>query len=73
MCWRFWDDFNGDIGLKREKKVVFVIVVIFILGGVVIVGILLYYLKINDYFKKIDEMVIVFGVGFVIYFIFCLF
>lgn len=72
VCWRFRDDLNGDIGPKREKKAASVIAVTFILGGAATVGISLYHLKINDHPKKTDEMVIVLGVGFVIYLIFCL-
>lgn len=73
VCWRFRDELNGEIGLMCEKKVMLVIFIIFIFGGIVIIVIVLYYLEIKDYFEKIGEMMIVLGVGFVIYIIFVFF
>lgn len=71
VLWRFRDDVNGDIGPKREKAAASVIAASFILGGSATLAISLYHLKINDHPKKTYEMLIVLGIGFVIYLILC--
>lgn len=73
VCWRFCDEFNGEIGIMREKKVSIVIVILFIFGGIVIIVIVFYNFEIDDYFFKIDEMKVVFGVGVLLYVIFIFF
>lgn len=67
VCWRFRDELNGEVGPLREKKATSVIAVTFIFGGSATIVIALYHLKIKDHPEKAGEMMIVLGVGFVIY------
>lgn len=67
VCWRFRDELNGEIGPMREKKATSVISITFIFGGIATIVIALYHLEIKDHPEKTGEMMIVLGVGFVIY------
>ena len=67
VCWRFRDELNGEIGPMREKKATSVIAITFIFGGIATIVIALYHLEIKDHPEKTGEMMVVLGVGFVIY------